>query len=590
MREMAGAAQDPFPVSSDGFHIQRSELNGNTAMSARQHGRCGPLSRKMSDISEEAVREQLRYILDSPEFKNKPMICGFLSHVVEETLAGRAGEIKGYTIATQVFGRKEDFDPTIDPIVRIQAGRLRRILQSYYAGRGGQDRLRIEMSKGSYIPSFSKIIPEKLQTPHWPAPGTAPAKSELSPAPSEFSRFASADFPSIALFPLVNLTNDSNIEHVARGLTEELMTGLARCHGLQISVSHPAMYRREEPCGARQAGREPVARFLLVGSIRKEEDTIKFTLRLIDANTLAQIWAEQYKYSFEPEKVIHLQEDIARKVTGKIGGFFGAIARKLSKESRSGPSPYCETYEVFTRFSQYLIDLSQQTYAKAMEVLEHARSSDPASAVSLSFQAFLHANEYALMRPENTEVLEKALALARQGVSAEPENQIARALLSYVLFVSGQRELFFREAEQTLLLNPTLPDVVALLGWSIALYGEWDRGLALLEEAMDLNPYRPGWLHLAPYLNYFRQGKFEEAYHEAEKFNPPHLFWAPLVRIAALGRLGKANEAGNGVEALLAMRPDFPVRGRKITRFFLKDPDLACTFFEGLRKAGLKTL
>lgn len=590
MREIPGAAQNPLPLPSDGCPVQRSEPDGDIAVFTRHYRSPTPFSIKIPDISADAIRKELARILDSPEFQNKPMLCGFLHHVVEETLAGRAREIRGYAIATRVFRRKKDFDPTIDPIVRIQAGRLRKTLESYYAGSGRQDPLKIEIGKGNYIPSFSKIVPEDLQTPHFGPLPITPKKCETAPPLSGLSPCFFHDFPSIAVLPLVNLTNDASVEFVTKGLTEDLISELVRCRCLQVNVSHCAVYPGEEPGGPRQAGREAAPRFLLGGSIRKEKDTIKFTLRLIDADTLMQIWGEQYKYRFEPEKVMRMQEEIARKVTGKIGGFFGAIAQKLSKESRSGPLPGLEACSVFTRFSQYLFDLSPQAYTRAMEALQRTRSFDPESAVSLSLPAFLHANEFAFLRPENTEVIEKALALARQGVSAEPENQIARALLSYVLFVSGNRELFFQEVEQALLLNPTLPDVSALLGWSLALYGQWDRGLALLEEGSRLNPYRPGWFHLAPYLNYFRQHRFQEAYREAEKMTPPHLFWASLARSAALGRLGKENEAGSALEALLRIRPDFPALGRKITGFFLKDPDLASTFWEGLQKAGLQTL
>ncbi|MGC8491666.1 MAG: hypothetical protein ACP5SH_08005 [Syntrophobacteraceae bacterium] len=542
----------------------------------------------MPDITEDAVRQQLRYILDSPEFRNKPMICGFLKHVVEETLAGRARDIKGYSIATRVFGRKEDFDPITDPIVRIQAARLRKFLESYYSGLGRQGQLRIEIGKGSYVPSFSKTTRD-LQAPDSRKAEIQAGEDQTAPARSGLSLLPSADFPSIAVLPLVNLTDDKKIDYIAKGLTEELMSEFARCHGLRVTVSNCALCGRQEPGDAIEARREFAARFLLVGSIRKEKDTIKFTLRLIDSDTLTQIWGGQYKCGFEAGKIIPLQEDIARKTTGRVGGFFGAIAQKLAKESRSGPLPYFEACEVFVRFSQYLFDFSPKTHAKAMWALERVRLSDPVSALSSALQAFLHANEYAFIQPDNRKMIEQAVALARQAVSAEPENPMVGALLSYVLFVSGQRDCFFKEAEQTLLTHPALPDVVALLGWAIALYGEWDSGLALMEDAMRMNPYHPGWLHLAPYLNYFRQGNLEEACREAEKFNPPHLFWTPLVRIAALGHLGKGREAGSSVEALLRLRPDFPSLGRKITGAFIKDPDLACTFWEGLEKAGLKT-
>jgi adenylate cyclase len=87
--------------------------------------------------SEEAIRQQLEKILTSPRVINSLNLRNFLRFIVEKTLVGEADEIKGYTVATQVLGRKADFDPNLDPIVRILAGRLRRALEQYYQGQGG---------------------------------------------------------------------------------------------------------------------------------------------------------------------------------------------------------------------------------------------------------------------------------------------------------------------------------------------------------------------------------------------------------------------------------------------------------------------
>ncbi|KAB1078444.1 hypothetical protein F6X53_14725 [Methylobacterium soli] len=78
----------------------------------------------------------------------------FLSFVVDETLAGRAGRIKAYAIGVDVFGRGSDFDPGTDPIVRIEATRIRTALAAYYEGAGAQDAIRVLLRPGSYIPEF----------------------------------------------------------------------------------------------------------------------------------------------------------------------------------------------------------------------------------------------------------------------------------------------------------------------------------------------------------------------------------------------------------------------------------------------------
>jgi adenylate cyclase len=84
----------------------------------------------------ETVRDQLERILDSAEFRAPDKQRKFLSFVVDETLEDRASQVKGYTIAVAVYGRAETFDPQVDPIVRVEAGRLRRALEHYYLTAG----------------------------------------------------------------------------------------------------------------------------------------------------------------------------------------------------------------------------------------------------------------------------------------------------------------------------------------------------------------------------------------------------------------------------------------------------------------------
>jgi len=97
----------------------------------------------------EKVQQQLQRILASPEFHATARQGEFLQFVVAETIAGRLEEIKGYTIATRVFGRKEGFDQTSDPIVSIHANKLRWAPERYYLTAGRNDPIRIDISKRS---------------------------------------------------------------------------------------------------------------------------------------------------------------------------------------------------------------------------------------------------------------------------------------------------------------------------------------------------------------------------------------------------------------------------------------------------------
>src|SRR5215470_7814201 len=107
--------------------------------------------------SPESVRKQLSRILSSHEFKNSQVVSKFLEFVVEEVLAGRANEIKEYTIGVKALGRSADFNPQFDAVVRIHAGRLRRMLREYYNANTSSEPLMIEIPKGSYVPAFKSL-------------------------------------------------------------------------------------------------------------------------------------------------------------------------------------------------------------------------------------------------------------------------------------------------------------------------------------------------------------------------------------------------------------------------------------------------
>jgi adenylate cyclase len=124
----------------------------------------------------------------------------------------------------------------------------------------------------------------------------------------------------------------------------------------------------------------------------------------------------------------------------------------------------------------------------------------------------------------------------------------------------------------------------------MALYGEWERGLSLIEKGMKLNPYHPSWFHLAPYMDYYRRGEYENALAEALKFNYPELFWDPVMRAVALGQMGRGREARTVVGELLKLEPDFAAQGRQLISHYVKVDDLVDTIVEGLRQAGLVDL
>src|ERR1700733_5918447 len=102
------------------------------------------------------VRAQLERMTASDDFNRSPQLGAFLRFVVESVLQGKSDRIKAYTIGVDVLRRDAKFDPQLDPIVRVEATRLRRTIDRYYSGLGADDPIRVDLPRGSYIPTFSR--------------------------------------------------------------------------------------------------------------------------------------------------------------------------------------------------------------------------------------------------------------------------------------------------------------------------------------------------------------------------------------------------------------------------------------------------
>src|SRR5215813_8487327 len=109
---------------------------------------------RFTPASHMSINDQLERILNTPPLVSSPSLSRFLRYVVEETVAGRSGAIKEYTLGLNVFDRGEEFNPRLDPIVRVQARNLRSRLEKYYETQGTEDPIRIELPKGTYVPLF----------------------------------------------------------------------------------------------------------------------------------------------------------------------------------------------------------------------------------------------------------------------------------------------------------------------------------------------------------------------------------------------------------------------------------------------------
>src|ERR1043165_5605357 len=133
------------------------------------------------------IRAALERMAASEAFRGSPQLVAFLRYVVEATLRGTADRIKGYTIAVEALGRADNFDPQTDPIVRVEAMRLRRALARYYAHGGKHDPVALDLPLGNYVPTFRRVASADPVEPR-PAP---------TPEPPRRARWRSVSWPRI---------------------------------------------------------------------------------------------------------------------------------------------------------------------------------------------------------------------------------------------------------------------------------------------------------------------------------------------------------------------------------------------------------
>ena len=147
-----------------------------------------------------SVNDQLARITKSPPLVSSPSLCRFLRYIVEETLAGRESGIKEQVLGLEVFDRGNDFNPRLDPIVRVQARNLRSRMAKYYEGPGKYDPILIELPKGTYVPVFHEVNPVNGQGGGQPLPPGPRKHREPGPRTAEAAAPA-ADSTSSSLAP-----------------------------------------------------------------------------------------------------------------------------------------------------------------------------------------------------------------------------------------------------------------------------------------------------------------------------------------------------------------------------------------------------
>jgi TolB-like protein/Tfp pilus assembly protein PilF len=422
------------------------------------------------------------------------------------------------------------------------------------------------------------------------APEGKPAAVTLKPEPASArdSGAVRADEGFwVAVLPFKYTGASPELKALADGLSEEIVTGLSRFSYLRVIARSSTAKYSSESGDIRAIGKELGARYVMEGSLRQAGTKLRLAVQLVDATTGAHLWAETYERAFNPEAVFELQDDLVPRIVSTVADQYGVLPRSMSEVLRSKKEEDLTPHEAVLRTFSYFTRITSEEHAAVGRILERAVRDAPDHADSWAMLSMIYRGEFAQGFNASPNPLDRALAAAQRAVDLAPTNALGHYVLATVYFFRKEMVPFRVEAERALALNPFDASVRAYLGLLIAAAGEWDRGCQLVESAMQLNPNCPGFFYFARCCNAYRQGKYAEVLEGAARVNMPGYYQTHALIAAALGQLGRHDDARKALQDLLALRPDFAATARQEYAKWYSS-ELIEQLIDGLRKAGLK--
>ncbi len=529
-----------------------------------------------SEQEKDAIRDQLSTVLESALFAHAERLGRFLNFVVNETLDGRADRLNQYAIAIDVFDRDETFDPAIDAIVRVEAGRLRSKLLEYYADLGNNDPIRIELPKRSYVATFQH---------------RSVSHDSRSAADAEFDRevFSRRDptrttkitEPTIAVLPFVNLSPDPEQEYFADGVTEDLITDLSKLGGIAVISRHSTFTYKGAAVTVQQVCEELGANLVLEGSVRKVGNKVRITAQLIEGTSGQHLWAQRYDRDLE--SIFEIQDEVNRKIVSACRLQLSEGDRQRMK--RRG-TKVIDAYDYVLRGMKETQANTMEGSARARYCFESALELDPNYAAAFARLAlnyiFRWIQDWSKSKEDS---LDKGLEFALRAVAVDRRLAMAHAALSWAYLWHGEHEKAITEGRLATELDPDDVLAVERLAMGMIFSGDAELSLPLIEKARRLNPsFTYDFVHG---VAMFMISNYGEAIEDTQRSfdQSPHFVPAGLYLAASHALAGNQSEAEAAVAKIRQFSPSYQIRGGFLTQF--KNPEDRERFIGGLRQAGL---
>jgi adenylate cyclase len=389
--------------------------------------------------------------------------------------------------------------------------------------------------------------------------------------------------PSIAVLPFTNMSNDPEQEYFSDGMTEDIITDLAKISGLFVIARNSSFTYKGQTVKVEQVGQELGVRYVVEGSIRKAGTRVRISAQLIDATTGGHVWAE--RYNRELTDIFALQDDVTQQIVTALQ--VKLTAGEQERRSRA-PTANMAAYDYYWRGVEYYYRRTQEANAQARELFTRAIDLDGRFAAAYALLGRTYLTEWAVSWSNNPQSVERAAELVHQAVSFDDASPMAHLALGFVYVWQKQYDHAIAEAQQAIALNPNDAEGYAALGDILNYAGRPAEVRDLMEQAMRLDPHYP-----AEYLSnigraYFLLGQHEEAIAILRRVVIRNPDYGPAhVRLTILySELGRAAEAQAELAAVVRIYPLLSLEHYRRAPY--KDPAVIERYMNGLRKAGLK--
>ncbi|MDX1575332.1 MAG: BTAD domain-containing putative transcriptional regulator [Kiloniellales bacterium] len=352
--------------------------------------------------------------------------------------------------------------------------------------------------------------------------------------------------PSVAVLPFANLSGDPDQSYLSDGLTEDVITELARFPGLFVIGTESSLALKDCAITPAQAARDLGVEYLVEGSVRRAHETLRVTVQLIDPATGHRLWAERYDRPFAD--VFAIQDEIVGNVAGTLSV---NIEQARAARTRARSPEGLNAYDCCLRAKKGLLDFTLEGYSQGRRLFEQAVELDPECAAAWAGLAIVY-NKDACFLPgaDPSKSYTKGRACAEKALDLDRTLSRAHLALAWRQLDKGELDLARHSLEQASTFTPNDSETLALVGLARAYLGDFQAAMAAAEKGLRMNPYSPDLYWDAIGVAHFFQGRYKETVAcNAQESDPHPENWA--WNAACYAHLGEADAARRAVDRFL---------------------------------------